>query len=147
MTMNPRPKLRLLLVCTAAFVAFFLPLQPVVAKKGSAPKSEAKEPVTVSHGDDACCAAEAGTPPPVRDERDDVVRADSKRRVFGTMMGVTLLLLCILYWSDGFGALGLRSALAARLQERIDAYRAEQAGIAGSVRSAQPSGTGSSTPN
>ena len=104
MTMTTRPKLRLLLVGTAALAAFLLPLQPVMAKKDTATKSEAKE------------VAGEGTPTPVRDGRDDIPSADSKRRVFGTTMGVTLLLLCILYWSDGFGALGLRSALAARYQ-------------------------------
>jgi hypothetical protein len=111
--MNQRPKLRLLIVCTAALAAFFLPLQPVMAKKDTAPKSEAREVVGV------------GTPSPAGDGRDDVIQADSNRRVLGTMLGVILLLLCILYWSDGFGALGLRSALAARLQERTEAYRAE----------------------
>ncbi|MFY9586293.1 MAG: hypothetical protein WAT66_02425 [Actinomycetota bacterium] len=40
--------------------------------------------------------------------------AGDLRRRLGTMLGVALLLLSILYWSDGFGVVRLRSSLAAR---------------------------------
>jgi hypothetical protein len=36
------------------------------------------------------------------------------RRQLGTLIGVGLLLLSLLYWADGFGAMPLRSALARR---------------------------------
>jgi hypothetical protein len=36
----------------------------------------------------------------------------------GTIFGVILLLLCILYWADGFGALPLRSSLLTRKSKR-----------------------------
>jgi hypothetical protein len=39
---------------------------------------------------------------------------NSVRRAVGTFLGVTLLLLSILYWADGFGAVPLRSALIQR---------------------------------
>ncbi len=43
---------------------------------------------------------------------------NSTRRILGTTLGLVLLLLSILYWSDGFGAINLRSSLAARYQAR-----------------------------
>jgi hypothetical protein len=43
---------------------------------------------------------------------------NSTRRVLGTTLGLILLLLSILYWTDGFGAINLRSSLAARYQAR-----------------------------
>jgi hypothetical protein len=43
------------------------------------------------------------------------------RRGAGTLLGVALLLLSILYWSDGFGAVPLRSSLAARDVRRAHA--------------------------
>lgn len=43
---------------------------------------------------------------------------NSTRRVLGTTLGLILILLSILYWSDGFGAINLRSSLATRYQAR-----------------------------
>jgi hypothetical protein len=42
----------------------------------------------------------------------------SLRTQLGEMLGVTLLLLCLLYWTDGFGAVPLRSALIRRTRAR-----------------------------
>lgn len=116
------------------------PSPPAPTKRGP------PEPSTVSDERDVCCATGEVTLPPLRDRRDAPVPRSSPvaalpspavqpaaligqgetRRVLGTTMGVTLLLLCILYWSDGFGALGLRSSLAARDEEwNPDAVRAE----------------------
>jgi hypothetical protein len=100
----------------AALAAAFIPSQLAMAKDDVATPRTAHGPSL--------------TQPDAPVALDDSGKADSKRRTLGTIFGVILLLLCILYWSDGLGALGLRSGLAARLQERTDAYRAEQGRLA-----------------
>jgi hypothetical protein len=62
--------------------------------------------------------SQSARPAKLRAEPDGVGQPDSTRRIVGTTLGTILLLLCILYWSDGYGALGVRSSLAARHQER-----------------------------
>jgi hypothetical protein len=105
-------------------------------------ESGSVDPSTVSDERNACCATGESTAPPVREREgqdrernpgaavptsasqpdalpgpDAGGQGDSTRRAVGTTTGVTLLLLCILYWSDGFGALGLRSSHAARYED------------------------------
>lgn len=109
---------------------------------GPAPESGSIDPSTVSDERNVCCATGESIAPPVREsegqgrERNPGAAApavaskpdalpgpdvsgqgDSTRRAVGTTTGVALLLLCILYWSDGFGALGLRSSQATRFED------------------------------
>lgn len=71
---------------------------------------------------------------------DDISEGET-RRALGTTLGVALLLLSILYWSDGFGAIGLRSSLAARLQEGISDTVRPAGGASGQLNTPAVTGT------
>lgn len=139
---------------------------PSTSRSPAPTKSGTTEPVPVSEPN-ACCAVGVATGPPVRIPRVAPVRPRSPvalptsaaqpdalgagpdgigqgetRRVLGTTLGVSLLLLCILYWSDGYGALGLRSFLAARSRKgNPDAVRPATDGVAGQLNTPAVTGT------
>jgi hypothetical protein len=97
----------------------------------------------VAQPDTVAAAPSPVAQPPARPTADEIGGGEGKRAL-GTTLGVALLLLTILYWSDGFGAIGIRSSLAARLQEgKSDRVRRLGGGASGGQLN-RPATTGTS---